>query len=182
MRRKGETGNGVRGVEGLQDVEQRGARAVQNVEQRLAEGEGDRVVGSRVVGEGVVVEGDRQLHYGSWKRRTETLLVGELEHAAHGFEAELTAVVGLGIHAIAQRKKAKKIPLEGLAECRAGEDVLVERRHHARVLGTRDNRGGSWKLFESEEGNEFEEKSEAVVRGVVAVEPAEEAGSEPGGV
>ena len=85
----------------------------------------------------VVVEGDRQLHYGSWKRGTLTLLVGELEHAAHGFEAELAAVVGLGVHAVAQREKTKQIPLEGLGEGRAGEDVLVERGHDAGILRTR---------------------------------------------
>ena len=79
----------------------------------------------------------RQLHYGSWKRRTRTLLVGELEHAAHGFEAELAAVVGLGVHAVAQREKTKQIPLEGLGEGRAGEDVLVERGHDAGILRTK---------------------------------------------
>lgn len=124
-------------MEGLQHVQQRAARAVQQLEQRLAEGEGDRVVGARIVGERVVVEGDRQLHYGSWKRGTLTLLVGELEHAAHGFEAELAAVVGLGVHAVAQREKTKQIPLEGLGEGRAGEDVLVERGHDAGILRTR---------------------------------------------
>ena len=123
-------------MEGLQHVQQRAARAVQQLEQRLAEGEGDRVVRARIVGERVVVEGDRQLHYGSWKRGTLTLLVGELEHAAHGFEAELAAVVGLGVHAVAQREKTKQIPLEGLGEGRAGEDVLVERGHDAGILRT----------------------------------------------
>ena len=52
----------LRGLEGLENVEELAARPVEQIEQRLAEGEGRRVLGVRVLGDGVVVERDGELH------------------------------------------------------------------------------------------------------------------------
>lgn len=59
-----------------------------------------------------------------------------LEHAAHRFEAEHGAVVGLDVAMVAQREHALEVALESLGEGRAGEDGEVERADDAGVLRT----------------------------------------------